>query len=171
MQGGFNFKYLTLQGEVVEWNAEVVDAELAQQPQASQFAVEGVKNVYEIHNNSDTYKPYRQTWVLGDKTATVSFKVFTPFEGTWEIVPQGATDKFLVNGNAPATLTGSVHAQGDPVTWISFTVQADGAGDGDRIWFKTYVTSPDGQKFSLDSETQLYDLRGYHYFQVNEPSL
>ena len=171
MQGGFNFKYLTLQGEVVEWNAEVVDAELAQQPQASQFAVEGVRNVYEIHNNSDTYKPYRQTWVLGSATATVSFKVFTPFDGRWEIVPQGDTDKFLVNGNVPETLTGRVHAQGAPVTWISFTVSSNGASDGDRIWFKTYVTSPDGQKFSLDSETQLYDLRGYHYFQINEPSL
>jgi hypothetical protein len=28
-----------------------------------------------------------------------------------------------------------------------------------------------GDKLSLDSETQLYDLRGYHYFRKDDPLL
>ena len=29
------------------------------------------------------------------------------------------------------------------------------------------ITDTDGNTFSLDSETQLYDMRGHHYFIVN----
>ena len=39
------------------------------------------------------------------------------------------------------------------------------AASGNQLYFKTYVTK-DGKKISLDSETQLYDMRGYHYFVI-----
>ena len=42
-----------------------------------------------------------------------------------------------------------------------------------RLWFKTYVydgADKSGNQYSLDSETQLYDTRGYHYFQTYNPT-
>ena len=43
------------------------------------------------------------------------------------------------------------------------------AADDDQLFFKTYVIDTNGMRQSLDSETQLYDMRGYHYFMVNDP--
>ena len=137
---------------------------------------DNIKNVYELHNN-DEGKALRQTWVLGSNTATVKFKIFSPAGGSWEIVPQGDNlSKFTVNGTAPTTLTGSIHTRDEEATLgatqVTFTVASNGANPGDQIWFKTYVyTGPNksGDKFSLDSETQLYDLRGFHYFRVDDP--
>ena len=173
MQGAYNFKYITLNGEAIDWVTVTVTEDSDGLPQASQFAVLGdnIKNVYELHN-TDAGKALRQTWVLGTNTATVSFKVFSPAGGTWEIVPQGDVEKFSVVGDLSGHINTRTEEEEHGATKVTFTVASNGADPGDQIWFKTYVyTGPDksGDKFSLDSETQLYDLRGYHYFRVDDP--
>ena len=175
MQGLYNFKYITLEGQAVDWEAVEVTENSDKLPQTSQFYVSGVHNVYELHNTAEG-KALRQTWILGDNTATVSFKIFSPEGGSWEIVPQGAVDKFTVNGTTPATLSGSINTRtqeaSSGATKVTFTVSPNGASAGDQIWFKTYVyTGADktGDKISIDSETQLYDIRGFHYFRIDDP--
>ena len=173
MQGAYNFKYITLNGEAIDWVTETVTEDSDGLPQASQFAVLGdnIKNVYELHN-TDAGKALRQTWVLGTNTATVSFKVFSPAGGTWEIVPQGDVEKFSVVGDLSGHINTRTEEEEHGATKVTFTVASNGADPGDQIWFKTYVyTGPNksGDKFSLDSETQLYDLRGFHYFRVDDP--
>ncbi|MBQ6177747.1 MAG: hypothetical protein IJK29_11160, partial [Bacteroidales bacterium] len=175
MQGLYNFKHITLEGQAVDWEAVEVTETSDQLPQSSQFNVSGVHNVYELHN-TDEGKALRQTWVLGSQTATVTFKIFSPEGGSWEIVPQGAVDKFTVNGTTPATMYGHINTRTEEdtegATKVTFTVSSNGASAGDQIWFKTYVyTGADrtGIKSSLDSETQLYDARGYHYFRIDDP--
>ncbi len=169
------FLEITLTGEVIDWDeTEVSYATTDNLPQSTQFAVggEGVQNVYTLHHTNEG-KPYRQTWVLGTNTATVSFRIFSPAGGTFEIVPQGDTDKFTVTGVTGFAdgLTGNISARGNAITKVVFTVTPkDGAAAGDKIWFNTYVTdTASGTTYSLDSETQLYDIRGYHYFQINDP--
>lgn len=175
MQGTYNFKYITLEGQAVDWEAVPVTETSDQLPQSSQFNVSGVQNVYNLHNTAEG-KALRQTWVLGSSTATVTFKIFSPEGGSWEIVPQGAVDKFTVNGTTPATMYGHINTRTEEdtegATKVTFTVSSNGASAGDQIWFKTYVyTGPDrtGIKSSLDSETQLYDSRGFHYFRIDDP--
>ncbi|MCR5548218.1 MAG: fimbrillin family protein [Bacteroidales bacterium] len=180
MQGSYNFKYITLTGDVLDWEAETVTEHSDDLPQAGQFNVSAnVKNVYQLHNTNEG-KALRQTWVLGSETATVTFKVFSPEGGTWEIEPQGATDKFTVTYGGSA-VTGAFYGHinsrseedhGSGATVVTFTVKASGAAAGDRIWFKTYVydgANRTGTKFSMDSETQLYDMRGFHYFRIDDP--
>lgn len=180
MQGSYNFKYITLTGDVLDWEAETVNEHSDNLPQAGQFNVStNVKNVYQLHNTNEG-KALRQTWVLGSETATVTFKVFSPENGTWEIEPQGATDKFTVTYGGSA-VTGAFYGHinsrseenaGSGATVVTFTVKASGAAAGDRIWFKTYVydgADRTGTKFSMDSETQLYDMRGFHYFRIDDP--
>ncbi|MBQ7073091.1 MAG: hypothetical protein IJM89_06970 [Bacteroidales bacterium] len=176
MQGSYNFKYITLDGEVINWNAVPVETASDKLPQASQFAVSGrgVKNVYELHPTGGS--AYRQTWALGSNTATVSFKVFTPEGGKWKVVPQGATDKFevtydgsVVRDSFEGHINSRSEEQTEGATIVTFTVKPTTAVDGDRIYFKTYVLDKEGNQYSLDSETQLYDTRGYHYFQINDP--
>ena len=175
MQGSYNFKYITLTGEALEWNAEEITETSDTQPQAGQFNVSSnVSNVYQLHPDKNGSKALRQTWVLGSETATVTFKVFSPAGGTWEIVPQGDTDKFTVTGALSGHINTRTEEGTSGATVVSFTVSPDGAAAGDRIWFKTYVyTGADktGTKFSMDSETQLYDIRGYHFFRIDDPLL
>ena len=150
------FKYIDITGAAVDWEVVGVTEDSDSNPQASQFEVSGEGVVQ---------GSAKQTWVLGNNTAAVTFKIFSPEGGTWEVVPQGDVDKFTVTG----TLSGSIRAREDeltqPVTRVNFTVTPkSSAAAGDRIWFKTYVTDKNGVQFSLDSETQLYDIRGFHYF-------
>ena len=189
MQGTYNFKYITLAGEAIVWVAEQVTETSDELPQSTQFNVmgENVQNVYQLHN-TDAGKALRQTWVLGTNAATVSFKVFSPQGGTWEIVPQGETEKFKVeyyNGTEwvastadDGSFSGHINTRveeehGSGATKVSFRVTPAGsAAAGDQIWFKTYAyTGADktGTKYSIDSETQLYDIRGYHYFRIDDP--
>ena len=172
MQGAYNFKYITLEGQAVDWEAVVVTETSDKLPQASQFHVSGVHNVYELHNN-DEGKKLRQTWVLDGETATVNFKIFSPEGGSWEIVPQGAVDKFTVTGELSGEINDRATEETSGATKVTFTVaEKSDTAAGDQIWFKTYVyTGPNktGDKLSLDSETQLYDLRGFHYFRVDDP--
>lgn len=172
MQGLYNFKYITLEGQAVDWEAVELTETSDKLPQASQFHVSGVHNVYELHNN-DEGKKLRQTWVLDGETATVSFKIFSPEGGSWEIVPQGAVDKFTVTGELSGEINDRATEETSGATKVTFTVaEKSDTAAGDQIWFKTYVyTGPNktGDKLSLDSETQLYDLRGHHYFRKDDP--
>lgn len=178
IQAGGIFKSITLNGEVLDWIEETVETNSDNSPQSTQFSIsgEGVYNLYDKYG--DAYKTQRQTWVLGDNIATVSFKVFSPLDGTYEIVPYiliGDTESaeissyFTVTGN----LTGTIGVlnpedhQTHTATRVSFTVQALQAGA--QLFFKTYVTDTDGNTSSLDSETQLFDSRGYHYFRYDDP--
>ena len=38
-----------------------------------------------------------------------------------------------------------------------------------KLWFNVTVTATDGEVYNIDSETQLYDMRGYHYFVTQCP--
>ena len=176
MEGSWCFSTITLTGAVVEWDPKDVIYEITDDlPQASQFQVQGtdIYNVYQLHPDNADAKALRQTWVLGNNTAYVSFKVISPAGGTWEIVPQGDIEKFIITGD----LSGNINPRGAATaTKVSFSVAPNGAAAGDKIWFKTFVTDTKGTAdtsdditYSLDSETQLYDARGYHYFVINDP--
>ena len=150
-------------------------------PQSMQFEPTGdIDNLRtllrEAHSASSGYDGYRQCWVFNaDGTATVTYKVMLPAGGTWKLAPQGDTDSFVVSvaGVTPASdgsFTGPI--SNDGTTRITFTIKpasgAYGAGkDPKVIYFKTSVTNAAGTTYSLDSETQLYDMRGYHYFIIN----
>lgn len=138
-------------------------------PEASQFAITGehIHNMYQRHNSDSAYKPYRQRWILNgvDSTATVSFKIMSPRGGTYTVTPQGDTADFDIVG----TLTGNIAASG-AATKVSFTVtpKESAIGTTKKVWFTTTVADSEGTVFSIDSETQLYDMRGYHYFMTTE---
>ena len=163
MKAVWCFKYIDITGKAYDWEVEAVNEVSADNPQASQFEVTG---------EGVTEGSARQTWILNGNTATVSFKIFTPESGTWMIVPQGDVDKFTVTYNGSAvtgeSFSGAIRSSSDPVTRVEFTVAPNGAASGDRIWFKTYAIDSHDVQFSLDSETQLYDIRGYHYFMNAE---
>ena len=174
IQGAYNFKTITLNGEAVDWTDEPVDVATNDTPQSTQFVVTGVQNIYQIHEGDNQYIDKRQIWVLGDATATVSFKVFSPVDGTYEVVPfvkksdgtvvEGSTG-FTVEGDLSGSIGGTSHEH--YATKVEFTVKANNPDAGDQLFFKTFVTNG-GITESLDSETQLYDGRGYHYFTVSE---
>ena len=172
VKGDFlRFKTITVNGTVVAWD-NVTDQNPALLPQASQFNVKGtgVLNVYDEHKGegdptSPDYdpnygKPYRQYWVVPNGvTATVSFKIVTPRTGTYTITPVGDTDSFTVGG----TLSGDIPADGK----ISFTVTSN-TDESKTLHFITSITSG-GVTYNIDSETQLFDIRGYHYFVTVDP--
>ncbi len=174
------FESITLNGVALAWTEKEVAVATNNTPQASQFVVTGenVQNVYELHN-TDEGKPYRQTWILhnGNHPATITFKVFSPVDGTYEIVPyvQKANGTvtaditgFEVSGNLSGSIGGTGHTH--EATKVEFSVRQHGnTAAGDQLFFKTYVTDADGVRHSLDSETQLYDMRGYHYFRIDDP--
>ena len=165
------FKTIAINLAVNDWTTSTVGGDnSADLPQASQFVVTGVQNVYQIHHDSDG-KKLRQHWVLGSNTATVSFEIFSPVGGTYSITPMGNTDKFTVTYVDGSAASGSI---ADPrtasKTKVAFTVSANSdATETDLLWFKVSVTSAAGVTYSLDSETQLYDSRGYHYFRLTDP--
>ena len=120
--------------------------------------------------------------------------LFVPAGGTWELIPQGDVDKFTIMLNTGVNddeliweevgasgISGAIRSKEDESTFgttkVLFTIvpknrTVEGA-EAARIWFKTYVydgPNKTGTKYSLDSETQLYDTRGYHYFQTYNPT-
>lgn len=185
MQGSGTFRYITLTGEVLKWEAVPVKTDSDNSPQTTQFSVsgEGVYNLYDKYG--EDYKSQRQTWVLGANTAKVSFKLFSPLEGTYEVIPYvllpdgtESTDisaYFTVTPAEGSSLSGTIGVEtpdhhSHTATRVTFTIQALQAGA--QLFFKTYATDKEGTAtFSLDSETQLYDLRGYHYFRYDDPTL
>ena len=104
----------------------------------------------------------RQTWeFLTDGSATVDYSIMLPKAGTWRVEICGDTNAFTVDptyGTLSAAATGS--------TKINLTITPNKTSAG-TIWLKTFAKMEDGTEYSLDSETQLYDLRGYHKFVYN----
>ena len=177
IQGAHNFKSITLNGEAVDWTEETVTTNSNETPQSTQFAVTGagIKNVYELHK-TEANKVYRQTWVLGENTANVSFKIFSPVGGEYKVKPYvKKADGTIVEGSDGFTITGDltgdigIAGQEHVATKVKFTVAVNGAANGDQLFFMTMVKDTDDVLYNLDSETQLFDTRGYHYFMVNDP--
>ena len=104
----------------------------------------------------------RQTWeFLTDGKATIDYSIMLPKAGTWRVEICGDTNAFTVtptSGKLSAATTGST------IINIEITPNKTSAG---TIWLKTFAKMEDGTEYSLDSETQLYDLRGYHKFVYN----
>ena len=126
-------------------------------------------------------------------TVTVFFKVALPAGGSWEIEPVGGTETnpvpddlnfFTIKNVSPAfdddtptvatQLWGNMHDSGTTAIRLEITYKAPTEGtdtDQHSLYFHTYVYSgpnKTGNKFNIDSETQLYDRgRGYHTFFVN----
>ena len=145
--------------------------------QATQFNVVGADNLRELKdaqvNASTTMtesekkaalaanKAYRQWWVFdAGETVTVTYKIMMPKTGTWNVEVLGDTDSFTVSPTS-GTLAGTNAS----ATYITLTITSNATAKK-SIYLKTTVTS-EGETYNLDSETQLYDMRGYHYFIVN----
>ena len=170
MESTWSFKTITLEGEVIEWKEIGVDRESDNLPQSSQFEVVGARNVYsDLHPESaEARSKYRQTWVVdpNGSPVTVVFKIFSPVEGKYKITPQGATRSFEVTGD----LTGEISGRGEQITTVKFSIAAlRGARPGEEVYVNVVVTNVDGESFSLDSEAQLFDNRGYHKFRIDDP--
>ena len=164
-------------------------------PQASQFVVSGanVKNVYDNLHHTDEGKKYRQYWVLptAETTAKVTFDIMSPFGGTYTVTPAGSVDDFeikyytetKVDGHTVLVeLTGEHPNQGAIgrtegtkkfPTKVIFTVTPKSTASAtSKLWFNVTVKASDadgGEVYNIDSETQLYDMRGYHYFVTKDP--
>ena len=184
----WTFKTITLKGEALEWEVKEISTSSSESPQATQFVVsgDGVKNVYDLHH-TDAGKPYRQYWILPTTgtTATVTFDIMSPFGGTYEITPDGSVSDFEVkyyeedvNGNVvPTDGTGDIgrtEGTGDDAkkhpSKVIFTVTPKSTATAtSKLWFNVTVTATDGEVYNIDSETQLYDMRGYHYFVTQCP--
>ena len=168
MQGTWCFRYITLTGEAIDWTEKDITLATNDLPQASQFLVTGAQNVYSDLHPTDAYKNYRQTWVVPAAGATVKFKIFSPVGGSYNVTPQGATGKFTVSGS----LSGSIKELSEPGdTEVTLNITPNGAIAGDELWFTITVTNTAGETFNIDSETQLYDERGYHKFRIDDPVL
>ena len=186
---GWYFNYITLQLEVLDWETENASADSQDLPQATQFVVVGAQNGYEdLHVGGNTKDPYRQQWYFRDgETVSFSFKIMLPVGGRWELEVYGGTEEnptdfnpnlFTITGGtatAANSETGTVYnISGDMVdegtTLVEVTITYKGTtGQAHSLFFKSYVYDKNGNKFSIDSETQLYDRgRGYHTFFVND---
>lgn len=178
LPNGWNFKYITLEGNVIDWkDVKENNLDTDNLPEASQFVVNGANNG-RYYTSGDQTSPvdgrnatdYRQYWLMKSGVpATVTFKIMAPEGGAYEIVPQGDTGEFTVEG----ALTGNIAAKPasstatSETTVVNLTITSTTTVADAVLYFKTYVTDKNGTKYSIDSETQLYDLRGYHYFVMN----
>lgn len=177
VKGGWNFKYLTLDIDVLKWVDIESEISSGDGVQATQFAVSGADNLRELKDAvvdanttmtqdektaaKNANKAYRQYWVFdaGDEV-TVTYKIMMPLEGTWAVELCGDTDSFTVT---PAS--GNLAGASATATYITLKINSNATGEK-KLYLKTTVTSG-GETYNLDSETQLYDMRGYHYFVVN----
>ena len=126
--------------------------------------------------------PYRQQWYFIDgQTVTVFFKIMLPVEGRWELEPVGGTEENPVDGDEAyfsfdnaytstvetAALSGQIGTDGNTAVKIIITYNGP-AGEAHAFYFHTYAYDAAGNKYNIDSETQIYDRgRGYHTFFVN----
>lgn len=181
VKGGWNFTYLTLDIQPLDWVPVNTEFSSGDGVQATQFNIVGADNLRELKDakvDADTEmtdsekeeakeanKAYRQWWVFdAGETVTVTYKIMMPLEGTWKVEPCGDTDSFTVTSSTGA-LTGNLAGADASATYITLTITSN-ATSQKNLYLKTTVTSG-GETYSLDSETQLYDMRGYHYFIVN----
>ncbi len=166
---------LDLEDEDLPWTYIATDDQLSQDyPKASQFTIDGAENVrdkYDPYQRDDkTWKKYRQYWdVTAGQTVTIDFQIMSPVSGTWSVALDGpGASAFTLSGNGTGDsgLSGKVDAEGDNTTKIRLTLTPPVSASGIQVvYIRTTVTDADENiNYSLDSETQLYDLRGYHYF-------
>lgn len=139
-------------------------------------------------------KDDRQKWLMkNDATVTVKFKIMSPDGWNWLVVPCGDVTAFTITSNMEGNaLTGPVSntkTVGDETiattTNVIFYITAKNPEDTatHELYFKTYVVDPNSgvvdqdtgevdpdtlTMYSLDSETQLLEMRGYHYFYLNK---
>ena len=169
------FQSITLEGQADNWLVSpygVLDSN--NMPQATQFAVTGgMKNVYAMH--PETGEDYRQHWVFdrdaSDPHAVIDFNVFAPIGGKCEIVPCGATEKYEISPEQPSFIW-SITDPRTSLTHITIKIRPNERNyprPGEMVWFKVYVRDANDIVYSIDSETQLYDMRGYHYFRIDDP--
>jgi len=192
---GWYFSYITLDLQVLKWQATTITGTSAEFPQSTQFAVDGdgVKNGdSDLHlggtGDSRQKDPYRQQWYfMPGQTVTVFFKVMLPAGGTWEVEPVGGTEENPVaadaalftiknvsenryDGTAETDLYGPIATSGSTPVTLEITYNGTDTNPH-SFYFHTYVYSganKTGTKFNIDSETQIYDRgRGYHTFFVN----
>ncbi len=185
----FNFKYINLAGEAIEWNDVEIAADNKNYPEATQFEVEGVNNGRYYTTAAQTEpvagrdaKAFRQYWLMdASHPATVKFKVMSPIGFDWLVVPEGDTDAFTITSNVDEEgytaggLRGPIKTvDGTAATTnvILYVRAAEGVTEEKSLHFKTYVISrDDAVQYSIDTETQLLDFRGYHYFILNNSSI
>lgn len=183
VKGGWNFTYLTLDIQPLDWVTAESEISSGDGVQATQFNINGADNLRELKDaavDDDTTmseeekkaakeanKAYRQWWVFdAGETVTVTYKIMMPLVGTWKVEPFGDTDSFTVKSSLESgALTGALAGATASATYITLTITSNATGKK-SLYLKTTVTSGD-ETYSLDSETQLYDMRGYHYFIVN----
>lgn len=175
------WKFLTLDITVKEWIELEIEQSNGSGVQATQFAVDGADNLRELKDavdKVDANKDYRQCWLFTKNTETgannpitVTYKIMMPTSGTWAIEKLGDTSDFTVSVTSSV---GTVTTEGNKYrgalatsgsTYITITINSS-ATALKKLYFKTTVSNGT-TNFSLDSETQLYDMRGYHYFIVN----
>ena len=184
---GWFFDYITIDLQVLKWEAVDVEGAAAEFPQATQIVVsgEGVKNGGPdgLNVGNGAKDPYRQMWYFQTgQTVEIWFKVMLPSEGTWQIVPKGGTylngpvagDEAYFNiknvspdATSETALTGPIRKEG--ATDVKFEITYKGTDTAEHcLYFETYVIDKNGHRYSIDSETQLFDRdRGYHSFIVN----
>lgn len=178
VKGGWNFKYLTLDIDVMDWVDLKTTISSGEGVQATQFAVSGADNLRELKDAvvdasttmtqdektaaKNANKAYRQYWVFdaGDEV-TVTYKIMMPLVGTWAVELCGDdAASFTVEPTS-----GNLAGANATATYITLKINSNATGEK-KLYLKTTVTSG-GETYNLDSETQLYDMRGYHYFVVN----
>ena len=181
VKGGWNFKYLTLDIDVMDWVDLETTISSGEGVQSTQFNIKGADNLRELKDAAvdadsslsptqkeeakEANKAYRQWWVFpAGNTVTVTYKIMMPLVGTWKVEPLGDTDAFSVTSST-GSLSGNLAGASATATYITLTITSN-ATDKKSLYLKTTVTSG-GETYNLDSETQLYDMRGYHYFIVN----
>ena len=186
VKGGWNFEYLTLDIKPLEWDPVESDISSGDGVQATQFAVSGASNLRDLKdavvNASTTMteeekeaaktanKAYRQYWVFPAQNTdgtthevTVTYKIMMPLDGTWAVELCGDTGSFTVTPTS-GSLIGSENGS---ATYITLKITSSAVAPTQaKLYLKTTVTSG-GETYNLDSETQLYDMRGYHYFVAN----
>ena len=198
LQEEWYFAQINLEGEPIIWFYDEPATDNKNYPEATQFEVVGAANVYwdKPYEERGPYEKYRQYWLMdNDDVATVSFKVLSPVGYYWLVEVVDPDNAFVVTGNGTAEggLKGLIQNKNTvgedktateiyTTTNVTLKIKAANATDTDehKLYLKTYAVSADGTtKYSLDSETQTYDLvvnpsigpRGYHYFVLNNSTI
>lgn len=180
VKGGWNFKYLTLDIDVLKWVDIESEISSGDGVQATQFAVAGASNLRELKDAAvdasttmtddektaayNANKAYRQYWVFpAGQEVTVTYKIMMPLVGTWAVELCGDDAASFTVEPTSGDLAGAEAS----ATYITLKINTPSDLTGEKtLYLKTTVTSG-GETYNLDSETQLYDMRGYHYFVVN----
>ncbi len=144
---GWRFSVITLNLVAMEWEQVTL-------PESGTFDGYAQASQFEISGDA-TEGSTRQQWTVHTGNEfIITYKVFLPEGGTWKIEPKGDVGSFSITG----ATSGTVEEGG---TRVKLNITPTAAGK--TLYFNTTVTK-DGVTYNLDSETQLYDMRGYHKF-------